>query len=293
MGTIRIGISGWRYEGWRGDFYPEGLRQKDELSYAAGQMDTIEINGSFYSLQSPDSYARWHDETPSGFRFALKGSRYITHMKRLGDAEEALARFFASGVLLLRDKLGPVLWQLPANFNFDEARLDRFFELLPSDTESAAALARSADLAPSKRHDKTDRNRRIRHVIEVRNESFFVPEFVRLLRRHNVGLVISDAPDWPLREELTAGLVYVRLHGARNLYESRYTDAELDHWAERATAWREGGDVGDAERITGRKPPPRRGRDVWIYFDNDAKVHAPRDALRLKERVADRSRAGR
>ena len=289
MGTVRIGISGWTYEGWRGEFYPEGLRQKDELRYAAERMDTIEINGSFYSLQSPDSYQRWRDETPRDFRFSVKGSRYITHMKRLGDAEPALAKFFASGILLLREKLGPVLWQLPANFTFEEARLDRFFEALPPDTESAAALARSAELTPSRRHDETDRNRRLRHVIEVRNESFFVPAFVRLLRRHNVGLVISDSPEWPLREELTAGLVYIRLHGARNLYESRYTDAELDHWAERATAWREGRDVGDAERITERTPPPRKGRDVWIYFDNDAKVHAPRDALRLKDRVADRS----
>jgi uncharacterized protein YecE (DUF72 family) len=286
MGTIRIGISGWRYEGWRGDFYPEGLRQKDELAYAAGQMDTIEINGSFYSLQSPDSYARWHDDTPAGFRFALKGSRYITHMKRLGDAEEALARFFASGVLLLRDTLGPVLWQLPASFRFDEERVDRFLDLLPTDTDTAASLARTADLPPAKRHDDTDRNRRIRHVIEVRHESFFVPEFVRLLRRHNVALAISDAPDWPLREELTAGLAYIRLHGARKLYESRYTDAELDHWAERALAWQRGEDVRDAARVTDRKPPPRKERDVWVFFDNDAKVHAPRDALRLKERVA-------
>jgi uncharacterized protein YecE (DUF72 family) len=286
MGTIRIGISGWRYEGWRGDFYPEGLRQKDELAYAAGQMDTIEINGSFYSLQSPDSYARWHDDTPAGFRFALKGSRYITHMKRLGDAEEALARFFASGVLLLRDTLGPVLWQLPASFRFDEERVDRFLDLLPTDTDTAASLARTADLPPAKRRDETDRNRRISHVIEVRHESFFVPEFVRLLRRHNVALAISDAPDWPLREELTAGLVYIRLHGARKLYESRYTDGELDHWAERAVAWQRGEDVRDAARVTYRKPPPRKERDVWIFFDNDAKVHAPRDALRLKERVA-------
>jgi len=286
MGSIRIGISGWRYKGWRGDFYPEGLRQKDELSYAAERMDTIEINGSFYSLQSPDSYKRWREDTPDRFRFAVKGSRFITHMKRLGNARAPLAKFFASGVLLLREKLGPVLWQLPANFTFDEERIEEFFDLLPFDTDSAASLAREADLVAAKRHDETDRNRRIRHVMEARHESFFVPEFVRLLRRHNVGLVISDAPDWPLREELTAGLVYIRLHGARKKYESRYTDAELAHWADRALTWRDGGDVGDARRITDRQPPRRKTRDVWIYFDNDAKVHAPRDALRLKERVA-------
>ncbi len=285
MGKIRIGISGWSYAGWRGDFYPDDLPQKQELSYAAEQLDTIEINGSFYRLQSAKSYRSWYEDAPAGFRFAVKGSRFITHNKKLGDAKDALANFLASGIFALKEKLGPVLWQLPASAKFDAERLANFLELLPKDTEQAAKLARRHDGRVSDPMLTPDRSRRMRHVLEPRNESFWNPELVRLLRNHNVGLVVSESPDWPLFEELTAGVVYIRLHGSEETYASRYSDRELDRWAERVVRWRDGGEPDDAARITDRRPPQRKSRDVYVFFDNDQKVHAPKDALRLRERV--------
>src|SRR5712672_694968 len=185
LGRIRIGISGWRYGGWRGSFYPRELRQKDELSYASRHVDTIEINGTHYSLQHPDSFARWHDETPEGFVFAVKGSRFITHMKQLRDIETPLANFFASGVLRLEEKLGPFLWQFSPRFRFDPARLDHFLALLPRDTETAAALTERHDHRLSGRAwTRTERRRELRHAIEIRHSSFLDPTFVALLRRH-------------------------------------------------------------------------------------------------------------
>src|SRR5438067_7172656 len=204
-GTVRIGISGWNYGGWRGSFYPRELRHADELSFASRQVDTIEINGTHYSLQHPDSFARWRDETPTDFVFSVKGSRFITHLKQLRDIETPLANFFASGVLRLEEKLGPFLWQFSPRFRFDAEKLDRFFGLLPRDSGAAAELA--------KRHDRrlvgrawtrTGRRRRLRHVVEIRHRSFLDPAFVHLLRRHAIALVFADAVDWPYAEDVTA-----------------------------------------------------------------------------------------
>ena len=268
-GTIRIGISGWRYEPWRGVFYPDGLTQDDELAYASRQLSTVEINGSFYSLQRPEYYARWHDETPAGFVFAVKGGRYITHMKRLRDIEAPVANFFASGMTELRDKLGPFLWQFPPSFAFDAERLAGFFELLPRDTAMLGMPGRS---------------RPLRHAIEIRHRSFETPAFVALLREHDVALVVADtAGKWPLAEDVTADFVYVRLHGDKKLYESGYTIAALERWAARIRAWSEGGQVDDAILIAPDATPRKRARDVFVYFDNDIKVKAPRDAMRLAE----------
>ncbi len=284
-GTVRIGISGWRYGPWRGDFYPAGLSQARELEFASRCFPTIEINGSFYSLQHPRSWRQWYESTPRGFLFAVKGGRFITHMKRLRDIERPLANFFASGVLGLREKLGPFLWQFPPNFRYDPERFASFLELLPRDTRAALALARRRD---ARMHGRSllsiDANRRLRHAVEIRHESFLTPHFARLLRRQGVGLVVADtAGKWPYVEELTAPFLYLRLHGDKEIYASGYTEAALRRWGKRIEAWARGSQPADARRIDATLAVRHVPRDVYLYFDNDIKVRAPRDALRLMQ----------
>ena len=286
---LRIGISGWRYAGWRGTFYPKDLAQRRELEFAASMFNTIEVNGSFYSLQRPSSYQRWFEATPSDFLFAVKGGRFITHMKKLRGVETALANFFASGVLALGEKLGPILWQLPPNLGFDSDRLREFFSLLPRDTTEAVRLAKRHDnklkASPFTRLDRAGAGRSLRHAIEVRHQSFMTPDFFRLLRQHDVGFVIADtAGKFPYAEDLSADFVYIRLHGAEKLYVSGYDDRALDSWARRIKLWRSGRQPPDARLIEERKSD-HRSRDIFVYFDNDAKVHAPFDAIRLAERL--------
>jgi uncharacterized protein YecE (DUF72 family) len=280
-----IGISGWRYAPWRGEFYPPGLPEREELDYAAERFPTIELNGSFYSLQRPEYYARWYEQVPDDFVFAIKGSRYITHMLRLRNVEKALANFFASGVLKLEHKLGPLLWQLPPTLKLDEERLETFFDLLPRTTKEAAAIARRHDERVAGRaYLRATKDRPLRHALEVRHESFATLELVALLREHDVALVVADtAGRWPFLEDVTSDFVYVRLHGDEKLYESGYTDAALDRWAARIVAWREGRKP-PSERLVARAPRLRR-RDVYVYFDNDIKVHAPFDAMSLASKV--------
>jgi uncharacterized protein YecE (DUF72 family) len=268
-GEVRVGISGWRYPPWRGVFYPRGLPQRLELEYAASRLTTIEINGSFYSLQRPELYQDWHDRTPAGFLFAVKGGRFITHMKKLRGIESPLANFFASGVLALGAKLGPVLWQLPPNLGYDAERLSDFFALLPRTTAEAAALAaRHDERLDGRALTVTDADRPIRHALEVRHPSYETPELLDLLRHHDIAVVTADtAGKWPMLLEPTTDLAYVRLHGAEELYVSGYSDEALDEWADRIAGWRD------------------QGRDVVVYFDNDVKVHAPYDAQRLAERL--------
>jgi uncharacterized protein YecE (DUF72 family) len=272
----RIGISGWRYAPWRKSFYPEGLPQRLELEYAASQLGTIEINGTFYSLQHRDSFVRWRDSVPDDFRFSVKGPRYITHMLGLRNAETALANFFASGVLALGPKLGPVLWQLPATRQFDADLLENFLSLLPTTTTTAASLALGHDERLKDRDwVTTDADRPIHHVLEPRHESFGSKESLEILRRHAVGLVVADsAGKWPQFREVTGDVVYVRLHGSTELYTSGYTDPELDDWAALCSGW-----------LSGETCPDGRPRDVYAYFDNDVKVHAPFNAIGLAERL--------
>ena len=285
-GRVRIGISGWRYAGWRGSFYPKELRQRDELAYASRHFDTIEINGTHYSLQRPESFARWRDETPEDFVFAVKGSRFITHMKQLRDVETPLANFFASGVLRLEEKLRPFLWQFSPRFRFDAERFDRFLGLLPRDSTAAAALAEHHDHRLTGRAwTKTERRRRLRHAVEIRHPSFLDPTFVRLLRRHNVALVFADAVDWPYAEDVTADFLYLRLHGSEGMYQGRYSDNALDVWAKRIRRWHDGGEPRDSYRVASRMPRSAHPRDVFCYFDNDQKVRAPFDAQRLMARL--------
>jgi len=282
-GQIRVGISGWRYPPWRGVFYPEALPQRRELEYASRHVSTIEINGSFYSLQRPEYYAQWRDETPDRFIFSVKGPRFVTHMLKLRNCQQAVANFFASGIANLREKLGPILWQLPPTFRFDRDVLAGFLASLPRDTDQAMALAR-------RRNEKVKGRARLafgpcrplRHALEIRHESFVDEAFVDLLRREQVALVVADtAGKWPYAEDLTADFAYARLHGDEILYVSGYDDIALGRWAARFVAWSEGAAPGDSRCISAVPPAACAGRDVFCYFDNDAKVMAPRDAQSL------------
>ena len=285
-GEIHIGISGWRYRGWRGAFYPAGLPQKNELSYASSKFSTVEINGTFYSMQRPASFAAWAAATPDDFVFAVKGPRYITHMLKLTQSKTPLANFFASGVLRLGSKLGPILWQLPPNLGFSSERLEEFFGLLPRSSQAAVQLARRHDSKlKSRAWLKTDADRRIRHAVEIRHESFRTPEFVRVLRKCDVALVCADSVEWPLVSDLTSDFAYCRLHGSEMLYASGYGDTALQAWAQRITAWARGVTVNDRRMLIAKPVADGRKRDVFVYFDNDAKVRAPFDAQSLQSKV--------
>ena len=271
-----IGISGYNYKGWRGNFYPQTLPVREWLPYASRHFNSIELNGTFYSLKTPAIYRRWKEQTPDGFTFAIKGSRFITHNKKLAGSEPALANFFASGILELAEATGPFLWQLPATYPFDRSRVEHFFRLLPAGSTAAARLATEHDprIVPSPTLRPLARTR-YRHALEPRHPSWFSEPCYDLLRAHGVALVIADtAGKFPYAEVLTADFVYVRLHGSEALYASRYSDVELDHWADRLAAW--------------SAAKNGRSRDLYVYFDNDARGHAPHDALRLAERVRSR-----
>jgi len=282
---VRIGISGWTYKPWRGQFYPEGLPQKKELAHAASVFRSIEINGTFYSMQHSESFAQWAEATPDDFVFAVKGPRYLTHMLKLRNAEAPLGNFFASGPLRLGAKLGPILWQFPPNFRFNPEKLETFFALLPRDTEAAARCGRRHDhRLKGKAWLKVDRRRKIRHAMEVRHESFRDPAFIALLRKHDIALVCADTVEWPLLMDATSDFIYVRLHGNTELYRSAYSPRELKRWASRIVAWRDGRPMTDAHFIAA-KPAAARPRDVFVYFDNTDKLQAPKDALSLMRLV--------
>lgn len=285
MARPRIGISGWLYPPWRGVFYPKDLRQADELHYASRRFPTIELNSSFYRLHRPPVYRGWREQTPAGFVFAVKGSRFITHVRRLNHVEDALSAFFASGPLELGDKLGPLLWQLPPSLGYDHARLEAFFAMLPRHGSEALSLARRHERGL--RMPEEMRRRRLRHALEVRHPSFLDERFIRLARVHGIAVVVSDgARRWPMIHDVTAGFMYLRLHGREKLYGSRYGDATLDRWAACIDAWLAGGQPDDAHLLLPSGAPRRKSRDVYVYFDNDTKVDAPFDARRLAERLS-------
>lgn len=267
---IHIGVSGWRYPRWRGDFYPAGLRQADELSFLSHRMNSAEINRSFYSLLRPELYRRWHDATPESFTFAVKGSRFITHMRRLQQPESALANFFASGPLALGSKLGPFLWQLPGSLHFDRERVEHFVASLPRTTCQAAELAGSADpgIVPDPYLEMPAGNVGLRHAVEVRHDSYLDRGFYELLRTHDVALVVSDAGGrHPRFDEPTATFTYVRLHGPQSLYHGSYRPDRIAPWAHRVRAWSQHG-------------------DVFLFFDNDSDGAAPWDALALARDIS-------
>jgi len=279
MSEYRIGISGWRYAPWRKQFYPDGLPQKNELYFASRAVNSIEINGSFYALQNPARYQGWHDDTPDDFVFSVKAPRFITHIRRLKDVEHPIANFFASGVLNLRKKLGPILWQFPPIFKFDADLFEEFLQLLPSTTKEAGDSAR-------KYHEDFDnpvkRSRRLRHCVEIRNPSFCEPTFADLLRKFNVALVVADsAGRWPYIEEITSDFIYMRLHGDAELYRSGYSDAALKRWFARMQLWAAGKQPKDAKVISEIDPAPVASRDIFCYFDNTDKLWAPYDARKI------------
>nr|WP_194956599.1 DUF72 domain-containing protein [Aeromicrobium phoceense] len=265
-----IGVSGWSYTSWRGDFYPQGLARTKELAHVGSRLTAVEVNGTFYSLQRRTSFERWAAQTPEDFVFALKGSRYVTHLLKLAGAQTALANFFASGVLALGDKLGPIVWQLPATFAYDPERIEGFLGALPRTMEEAGRLAAQHDdrLPPERALTEPVADGPVQHVLEVRHPSFADPRYAEQLRRHDVAAVWTDAPKpWPVLDLPSSTVAYARLHGHTRLYASRYSDASLDTWAQRCRRWRE------------------EGRDVHVYFDNDSEGHAPHDAERLLGRL--------
>jgi uncharacterized protein YecE (DUF72 family) len=267
---LRIGISGWNYPPWRKDFYPAGLPQRLELEYAAERLTSIEINGSFYSLKRPSDYLNWRTRTPADFVFSVKGGRFITHMKKLSDVDVPLANFLASGVLALGPKLGPLLWQLPPNLGFNAERMTSFFNLLPRSTKAAGELAAQHDdkISEDRAYLTVDADRPLRHALEVRHSTFQTQEAIELAREHDIALVIADtAGKWPMFDDVTSDFVYVRLHGADELYVSGYTDEALDRWGAKVSGWL------------------NQGLDTYVYFDNDAKVRAPYDAIGLLARL--------
>ena len=271
MAQARIGVSGWRYPRWRGDFYPPGLRQRDELAHLASQLNSVEINGSFYSLQRPTTYAAWRDAVPADFVFAVKGGRFITHLKRLRDVETPLANFFASGPLALGATLGPMLWQLPEAVAFEPGPVGDFLAQLPRDTTAAAALAaRHDDKVPEGRALVVSETAQpVRHALEPRHRSFDSDEARAVLREHDVALVLADsAGRWPAIENGTSSFHYLRLHGEERLYGGGYRPATLERWAGRLRGWLD------------------QGQDVYVYFDNDADGRAPYDAVALRNLLA-------
>lgn len=273
MPDVRIGISGWSYPGWRGTFYPPGLPPREQLGFVAARMNSVEVNRSFYALLRPGTYAAWAAEAPDDFVFAVKGSRYVTHLRKLAGVETGLANLFASGVMALGTTLGPFLWQLPPTLAFDADRLDTFLRLLPRTAGQLVESARNHDERVSGRAltefpPGVPADRPVRHAMEVRHPSFDHPEFVELARRHEVAVVVADtAGRWPFLDVATADFAYARLHGDAELYVSGYDDAALDTWVERVRAW------------------TASGRDAFVYFDNDVKVRAPVDAMALAARL--------
>ena len=291
VGTVRIGISGWRYAGWRGVFYPPKLAQRRELEFAAGRFSSVEINGTFYSLQRPSSFRTWAAETPESFVFSVKGPRFVTHMLKLRNVEQPLANFFASGLLELGQKLGPVLWQFAPRMRFTRERFASFFPLLPRTQGALASMARLHGprlngRATTELRDGVPPETPVQHCVEIRDESFATPEFIELLREHDIGLVVADTVAWPLLFDVTADFVYCRLHGSEELYASGYEHEALEIWADRIAAWATG------TRAEGRRAceaeAVARPRDVYVYFDNDIKVRAPFDAQALEQKVRHR-----
>ena len=265
-GNVRIGMAGWTYPAWRGGFYPKGVTQKNELTYAANHVTSIELNGSFYSLQKPASWQNWRDSTPDDFVFSVKAPRFITHIRRLDDVHEPLANFFASGILSLGPKLGAVLWQLPPSFDFEPYILEKFLEQLPHTTTEAVTLAQDRGARMTgKEYLETDAERPVRHAIEVRHSTFVNPAFVELLTKHDVAVVFGDSGGkWPVIDEPTSDFRYARLHADTAIYpEGYYEPADIDRWVNTISGWLDA------------------GQDAYIYFDNDSKVRAPIDAMSL------------
>lgn len=292
QGQIRIGISGWRYDGWRGGFYPEDLPQRRELEFASHRLNSIELNGTFYSTQKPQSFQAWRKETPDDFVFAIKGSQFITHVRKLENVEGALANFLAQGMLCLGKKMGPILWQLPPQTSFNEEKIEAFLKLLPHTQKQAAAYAKQRDeWMASRCWLEVEEDLPLRHAVEIRHKSFATPAYIALLRKYGVTLVVADSVKWPVMLDITADFVYCRLHGSDKLYPDGYTAEAIDTWARRIITWSRGEEVTGGTRIHPDPGPPQPSRDVFVYFDDDNKERAPFDAQSMSRRIAELSQA--
>jgi uncharacterized protein YecE (DUF72 family) len=257
-----VGVGGWTYEPWRGVFYSKGLPHARELSYAAQHLTSIEVNGTFYSTQSPKTFRKWASEVPDGFVFSLKGPRYAVNRRVLADAGDSIKRFLDSGITELGDKLGPLLWQFAPHKKFDEADFGRFLDLLP---------------------DKFD-GRALRHVVEVRSETFKTPVFIALMRKYAIPVVYAEHDSYVEIADITGEFVYARLQKGNEKLKAGYPPKALDAWAARAKTWTKGGQPADLPRVD-KKPAPKTPRDVFIYFIHEAKLRAPAAAMALIERL--------
>jgi uncharacterized protein YecE (DUF72 family) len=262
-GTIRAGMGGWTFEPWEGTFYPDKLAKKKQLEYASRQVPTIEVNGTYYSGFTPATYQKWAAETPDDFVFSIKGNRFVTNRKVLGDARESMSKFFGQGLEELGDKLGPVIWQFAPFKKFEPEDFEAFLALLP---EKQAGL-------------------KLRHVLEVRNKSFAVPEFVEMARKHGVAVCYAHHHDYPEFADVTADFVYARLQKGEDSNPTAYTPKDLDRWAERAKVWAEGGQPDDLPYADPDKKPEKKPRDVFVYIIHEGKLRAPQGAMAFMERV--------
>lgn len=280
-----IGTSGWAYSSWRNKFFPAKLTAREYLSFTSRAFNSIEIDSTFYRMQTPERYQSWYDATPEGFLFAIKGSRYITHMLRLKDCETALGNFYASGILALQEKTGPFLWQFPAHVKLDMERFETFAKLLPRDFNEAVELARKHDSKLQKPYLKVEENYPLVHAFELRSDSFFNRDFLAMLRSYNIATVMVSSPkDWPLFTDVTANFLYIRMHGEKRLYSGSYGEAELKEWKRRISFWQKGRTPPDMEHYL-PADPHKNMRPYFMYFDNTAKSEAPFDALKFMKMV--------
>ncbi|HEX4479234.1 MAG TPA: DUF72 domain-containing protein [Rudaea sp.] len=261
-GKIRVGIGGWKFAPWRETFYPDGLTQKNELEYASRHMTAIEVNSTFYAAQKPATYAKWRSETPEGFVFSLKAPGLITQVRDLALAKRGIQAFVFGGLSELGDRLGPISWQFPPNRGFDAGDFAAFLDLLPADLDGKP----------------------LRHVLEVRHESFANDEYVQLVRERKLPTVYTDSPDYPSIADITGNFVYARLMRSRSTIKTGYTKSELDRWAEHARTWAAGHAPDGLTYVTSPSPAARK-RDVFIYFISAAKERNPAAAMALRERV--------
>lgn len=258
---IRIGIGGWTFEPWRGTFFPEKWPHKRELEYAAGKLTAIEINGTYYSSQKPATFASWAAQVPDGFVFSVKASRYCTNRRVLADAGESIARFTGQGIVELGDRLGPILWQFMATKKFDPDDFGAFLKLLPASQDGVA----------------------LRHAVQVRHESFHVPEFVEMARTAGVAIVFADSPEYPAIADVTGDFVYARLEAGVDDEPTGYPAKDLDRWADAAQSWAQGESPAGLPYVAG--PPAKTPRDTFVFFIHGGKVRAPHAAMALIERV--------
>lgn len=266
-GRIRTGIGGWTFEPWEGSFYPDKLPKKKQLEYAASKLEVIEVNGTYYSSQKPETFAKWASEVPDGFVFSLKASRYSTNRKVLGEAGESIERFLGQGLTELGEHLGPILWQFAPTKKFEPDDFEAFLKLLPAKQDGLA----------------------LRHVVEVRHDSFLVPEFVAMLSKYSVAAVCADHFDYPMIPDVTADFVYTRLQKGSDDVATCYAEDDMDAWAKRLENWAEGGVPQDLPLVDGERRPDKQPRDVFAFFIHEGKVNAPQGAMAMRALLASRS----